>query len=71
MEKRVLDYIIKAEADPAKLAKEVSEMLQQDYQPYGSPCENGGGVVWQAMVKYGPTARGANPTPMHKGVEIV
>jgi hypothetical protein len=67
MENRIVDYIIKASSEPAKLAKEVSDMLEQDYQPYGSPCENGGGTVWQAMVKYGQ--KRSIPTPMYKGTE--
>ena len=75
MEKRIVEYIIRAEADPAKLAKDVSELLKNDYQPYGSLCENGGGTVWQAMVKYGPGENGPEvqrsiPTPMDKGTEI-
>ena len=52
IEKRIVDYVIKADANPAKLAREVADMLKHGYQPYGSPCENGGGTVWQAMVKY-------------------
>jgi len=73
MEKRIIDYIVKAESDPAKLARDVSEMLKLDYQPYGSPCENGGGVVWQAMVKYDqgdPDRALSRPTPMYKGTPI-
>jgi hypothetical protein len=75
MEKRIVDYIIKADANPAKLASEVAGMLEHGYQPYGSPCENGGGTVWQAMVKYdeeprGPNPRMSNPTPMYKGIEV-
>ena len=58
MENRIVHYIIRADADPTKLAKAVSDMLKLDYQPYGSPCENGGGTVWQAMVKYGPEQKG-------------
>ena len=74
MEKRVVDYIIQANADPAKLACEVTGMLKQGYQPYGSPCENGGGVVWQAMVKFDeeprfPDPSTSNPTPLPKGIE--
>jgi hypothetical protein len=70
MEKCIVDYILKANADPAKLAREVAGMLKQGYQPYGSPCENGGGTVWQAMVKYDQEPRLANPTPMSKGTEV-
>jgi hypothetical protein len=69
MEKRIVDYIIKAEANPAKLAQDVAGMLTQGYQPYGSPCENGGGTVWQAMVKYDDEPKFANPILMYKGTE--
>ena len=61
MEKRIVDYIIKADANPAKLAREVAGMLEHGYQPYGSPCENGGGTVWQAMVKYDSESSIQNP----------
>ena len=75
MEKHIVDYIIKADADPIKLAREVAGMLKQGYQPYGSLCENGGGTVWQAMVKYDeeprvPHPNVSNPTPMYKGIEV-
>ena len=75
MEKRIVDYIIKADTEPAKLAKEVTDMLHQGYLPYGSPCENGGGTVWQAMVKYedepsAPSPKTSVPTPMYKGIEV-
>ena len=63
MEKRIVDYVIKADSDPAKLASQVAGMLTHGYQPYGSPCENGGGMVWQAMVKFDQEARSPNPTP--------
>ena len=69
MENRIVDYIIKAASEPAKLAKEVSDMLKHDYQPYGSPCENGGGTVWQVMVKYGQEQKRLSPTAMPKGTE--
>lgn len=69
MEKRIVDYIIKADASPAKLASEVAGMLKQGYQPYGSLCEYGSGTVWQAMVKYEeeptvPNPKTSIPKPM-------
>jgi hypothetical protein len=70
MQKRIIDYIIKAETEPAILAREVAGMLKHGYQPHGSPCENGGGTVWQAMVKYdGDEPNFANPILMDKGAE--
>jgi hypothetical protein len=70
METRIVDYIIKAAADPAKLASEVAGMLKQGYQPYGSPCENGGGTVWQAMVKYDDEPSVPDPMRTNQGSEI-